>query len=72
LLLLRQGKLAHQYADLMKNIWGGKYRAYAPSDFKKTLGSFAPQFVGYQQQDSQELLSFLLDGLHEVGIPPIS
>ncbi len=26
---------------------------------------FAPQFSGYQQQDSQELLAFLLDGLHE-------
>ena len=29
------------------------------------VGRFAPQFSGYQQQDSQELLSFLLDGLHE-------
>jgi len=27
--------------------------------------SFAPQFSGYQQHDSQELLAFLLDGLHE-------
>lgn len=29
------------------------------------VGRFAPQFSGYQQQDSQELLTFLLDGLHE-------
>ena len=29
------------------------------------MGRFAPQFSGYQQQDSQELLTFLLDGLHE-------
>lgn len=29
------------------------------------MGRFAPQFSGYQQQDSQELLAFLLDGLHE-------
>lgn len=29
------------------------------------VGRFAPQFSGYQQQDSQELLAFLLDGLHE-------
>ncbi len=29
------------------------------------VGRFAPQFSGYQQQDSQELMAFLLDGLHE-------
>jgi ubiquitin C-terminal hydrolase len=29
------------------------------------VGRFAPQFLGYQQHDSQELLTFLLDGLHE-------
>ena len=29
------------------------------------VGRFAPQFSGYQQHDSQELLTFLLDGLHE-------
>ena len=29
------------------------------------MGRFAPQFLGYQQHDSQELLTFLLDGLHE-------
>jgi len=33
--------------------------------FQIAVGRFAPQFSGYQQQDSQELLAFLLDGLHE-------
>ena len=36
-----------------------------PRAFKAALARFAPQFAGYQQQDSQELLAFLLDGLHE-------
>ena len=36
-----------------------------PRAFKAALGRFASQFAGYQQQDSQELLAFLLDGLHE-------
>jgi ubiquitin C-terminal hydrolase len=30
-----------------------------------SISRFSPQFSGYQQHDSQELLSFLLDGLHE-------
>ncbi|CAJ0943740.1 unnamed protein product, partial [Mesorhabditis belari] len=30
-----------------------------------TIGTFAPRFSGYAQQDSQELMAFLLDGLHE-------
>jgi hypothetical protein len=32
---------------------------------KETLGKIAPQFVGFRQHDAQELLAFLLDGLHE-------
>ncbi|XP_040448195.1 ubiquitin carboxyl-terminal hydrolase 4 isoform X3 [Falco naumanni] len=35
------------------------------SALQTQVGQFAPQFSGYQQQDSQELLAFLLDGLHE-------
>jgi ubiquitin C-terminal hydrolase len=37
----------------------------APRKFKDAIGEVCPRFVGYQQQDSQELLTFLLDGLHE-------
>ena len=37
----------------------------SPKHFKWELAKFAPQFQGYAQQDSQELLAFLLDGLHE-------
>ena len=37
----------------------------APTAFKAKVAKFAPQFQGYAQQDGQELLAFLLDGLHE-------
>merc|ERR1711936_537124 len=50
---------------LIKDMWSGKYTYVVPRSFKMALGRFAPQFSGYQQQDSQELLTFLLDGLHE-------
>lgn len=33
--------------------------------FVSVVGRFAPRFNGYSQQDSQEFLGFLLDGLHE-------
>jgi ubiquitin carboxyl-terminal hydrolase 4/11/15 len=37
----------------------------APKEFKNTIGRFNSSFSGYQQQDTQEFLAFLLDGLHE-------
>lgn len=39
--------------------------SFPPSEFKRVIGRFAPNFSGYGQQDSQEFLAFLLDGLHE-------
>uniref|UniRef100_UPI001EAEB68A ubiquitin carboxyl-terminal hydrolase 32-like n=1 Tax=Oncorhynchus gorbuscha TaxID=8017 RepID=UPI001EAEB68A len=37
----------------------------APLKLRWTIAKYAPRFNGFQQQDSQELLAFLLDGLHE-------
>lgn len=59
------GKLVTAYAVLMKQMWLGQQSVAEPSDFKQQLATFAPQFSGYHQHDSQELLSFLLDGIHE-------
>ena len=59
------GEIAKAYAGLLHQIWNEKYSSVAPRQFKMQVGRFAPQFSGYQQQDSQELLAFLLDGLHE-------
>eukprot|EP01113_Clastostelium_recurvatum_P027009 TRINITY_DN3249_c1_g1_i3.p1 TRINITY_DN3249_c1_g1~~TRINITY_DN3249_c1_g1_i3.p1 ORF type:complete len:987 (+),score=255.30 TRINITY_DN3249_c1_g1_i3:114-3074(+) len=60
-----KGQIAEQYGKLVRELWNGHAGAVAPKNFKWTLGKYAPQFSGYQQHDSQELLSFLLDGLHE-------
>ncbi|XP_013988320.2 ubiquitin carboxyl-terminal hydrolase 4 [Salmo salar] len=60
-----RGEIAESYADLVKQMWLSRSSYVAPRTFKTQVGRFAPQFSGYQQQDSQELLAFLMDGLHE-------
>jgi ubiquitin carboxyl-terminal hydrolase 4/11/15 len=61
------GMLAKHYAYLIAALYNPEYTKLSlpPTEFKKTLGRFAPNFSGYSQQDSQEFLAFLLDGLHE-------
>ena len=60
-----QGQIAHAYTHLLKDMWSGNNSSVSPREFKHTVSRFAPQFSGYAQHDSQELLAFLLDGLHE-------
>ena len=60
-----KGEVARTFGELIKSIWSGRYSYFVPRNFKMVVGRFAPQFSGYNQQDSQELLTFLLDGLHE-------
>lgn len=59
------GQIAKAYGCLIKNMWSGNSSCLAPREFKMVLGRFAPQFSGFQQQDCQELMASLLDGLHE-------
>ena len=59
------GKLAKEYGKLITALWRDGAVSVAPRAFKSALAKFAPQFSGYNQQDAQELLAFLLDGLHE-------
>ncbi|KYQ96883.1 peptidase C19 family protein [Tieghemostelium lacteum] len=59
-----KGQIAEIYGKLMKDMWGGS-SCVVPKNLKWIIGKYAPQFSGLSQQDSQELLSFLLDGLHE-------
>ncbi|KAL7712531.1 Ubiquitin carboxyl-terminal hydrolase [Entamoeba marina] len=58
------GKLANAWSELVKKYWDEK-ACISPANFKQEVGQFAPQFRGFQQHDSQELMSFVLDGLHE-------
>ncbi|XP_050245151.1 ubiquitin carboxyl-terminal hydrolase 5 isoform X1 [Quercus robur] len=59
------GELALAFGELLRKLWAPGRAPVAPRSFKAKLARFAPQFTGYNQHDSQELLAFLLDGLHE-------
>ncbi|KAL9274710.1 Ubiquitin carboxyl-terminal hydrolase 8-like protein [Drosera capensis] len=60
-----EGEIALAFGDLVRMLWTPGATTAEPRTFKSTLARFAPQFSGYNQHDSQELLVFLLDGLHE-------
>nr|CCA16839.1 ubiquitinspecific protease putative [Albugo laibachii Nc14] len=59
------GELALVYNDLIRELWFGSTSQLSPIALKRAIARFAPQFSGYQQQDAQELLAYMLDGLHE-------
>ncbi|XP_022875158.1 ubiquitin carboxyl-terminal hydrolase 5-like isoform X2 [Olea europaea var. sylvestris] len=59
------GELALAFGELLRKLWAPGRTPVAPRSFKAKLARFAPQFSGCSQHDSQELLAFLLDGLHE-------
>lgn len=64
--LAHGGDVAKSYAKLLHEIHDEKANSsFTPRNFKNVVGKYGPSFSGYQQQDSQEFLLFLLDGLQE-------
>lgn len=60
------GVIAKAYEGFLHGVYQiDSTGSFAPRVFKNALGRCAPLFSGYGQQDSQEFLSFLVDGLHE-------
>lgn len=59
------GELAENFSVLVRVMHSGQFKFVSPGEFKRTVGKFKSQFSGYDQQDSQELLAFLMDGLQE-------
>jgi len=60
-----KGKLAESFAQLLGLMWREDTTRVAPRNFKYQVGQFAEQFSGYGQQDSMELIEYVLDGLKE-------
>ncbi|XBW37290.1 hypothetical protein QEN19_002872 [Hanseniaspora menglaensis] len=66
------GKIAKAFGELIEELYdrgttsqASNAKSISPRAFKMNLGICNAMFAGYYQQDSQEFLSFLLDGLHE-------
>ena len=60
-----EGKLALAYAELVQEMWLGSSSRTAPHELKRVIGKRVSKFSGFGQQDSCELLTFVLDLLHE-------
>lgn len=53
------------FADMVSDLWMGHGRYVAPWDVKNWVARKAVQFQGFAQHDSQEMLSVLLETMHE-------
>ena len=62
---LTKGEVAIEYAELIRALWNGQFRSIAPSDLKRVIGRYNEDFRGYDQQDAHELLSHLIEWLHD-------
>ncbi|GAU88536.1 hypothetical protein RvY_01219 [Ramazzottius varieornatus] len=65
-----KGSLISAFASVLEALWKrhtsySSTSPYVPDRFHRQVQQYAPRFSGYLQQDSQEFLRYLLEGLHE-------
>lgn len=60
-----KGRLASAFAHILYEMSHSELPHLIPASFRQSICTHAPQFSGSDQHDSQEFLTFLLDGLHE-------
>lgn len=62
----KRGMIAASFHHLIQDVFNGKSgSAIAPVNFQRVVSMYAPYLMDFQQQDSQEFLRFLLDGMSE-------
>jgi ubiquitin C-terminal hydrolase/uncharacterized ubiquitin-like protein YukD len=59
------GAVAKAYYELIKELWMGSAKYLSPAEFRHIFVHFVRQFSGFSQHDSQEMLTYMLDTLHE-------
>ncbi|XP_076684435.1 uncharacterized protein LOC143377259 isoform X2 [Andrena cerasifolii] len=61
-----KGALIKAFSQVIHELWevGGDHVVNTTA-LKSQIQRFAPRFMGYSQQDAQEFLRYLLEGLHE-------
>ncbi|CAK80662.1 unnamed protein product (macronuclear) [Paramecium tetraurelia] len=60
-----RGQLVKKLGSLIKRMWCGDSKMIVPTDYKKAVEQFYPVFSGYHMHDSAELITAILDGIHE-------
>ena len=60
-----KGTIVSCYFDLLEKLWVQDKTYIHPINFKDLFGYFVKQFAGFSQQDSHEMLTFMLDNIHE-------
>ncbi|XP_014251956.1 ubiquitin carboxyl-terminal hydrolase 2-like [Cimex lectularius] len=59
-----KGSLIKAFADVIYELWSEGGKIVNTSSFKSQIQRYAPRFMGYNQQDAQEFLRYLLEGIH--------
>ena len=59
------GFLTLAYVNLIYNLNNCQKDYYAPENFKNTIGIIDERYSGYEQQDTHEFMTFLIDSIHE-------
>lgn len=63
--LSTNGLLTNAYAQIVNDIWKKNDPFVNPKRLFDIVADYAPRFGDHMQHDAQELMMFLLDGLHE-------
>ncbi|EFX64527.1 hypothetical protein DAPPUDRAFT_66136, partial [Daphnia pulex] len=60
-----RGEISDEVSSTLNALWSGQYRSISCKDLKNAVGRYKSSFRGYEQQDSHEFLTILVDWLHE-------